>query len=334
MTQIRLATLDDIPRIMQFIDEHWRKDHIMATNRTLFEFQHVEGDEVHYVIAEDEENGKIYGTMGYILMNHSEHPDIATMMIQTLEGSGHVMLGDDMAEFLKEKLSVRYVVAVGVNKRYAKAIGMIQENTVDILNHYYRLNDLEAYEICKIEEKRIIPVLENKDCILEEIKDIQQFCEYMPEYELQKMKPYRDSQYIHHRYFEHPYYMYKVYGIRRQDGAEAVLVGREVKVDSNICFRIVDYYGKETAFCNAAYALDELMRAHNYEYIDFCNYGVDDNVMKQAGFQNVKYDNNIVPHFFEPFEQRNVDIYIYSNGLPDIKVYKAFSDQDRPNIIK
>lgn len=334
MTQIRLATLDDIPRIMQFIDEHWRKGHIMATNRILFEFQHVEGDEVHYVIAEDEENGKIYGTMGYILMNHSEHPDIATMMIQSLEGSGHVMLGDDMAGFLRKKLSVRYVVAVGVNKRYAKALGMIQENTVDILNHYYRLNDLETYKICKIEEKRIIPVLENKDCILKEIKDIQQFRECMPECELQRMKPYRDSQYINHRYFEHPYYMYKVYGIQNQDKTEAILVGREVAANGNICFRIVDYYGEETAFCNAAYALDELMREQDYEYIDFCNYGMNDKVMKQAGFQNVKHDNNIVPDFFEPFEQRNVDIYIYANSLLDVKIYKAFGDQDRPNIIK
>ena len=38
---------DDIPKIMKFIDEHWKKGHIMGNDRTMFEFQHVRDKEVY-----------------------------------------------------------------------------------------------------------------------------------------------------------------------------------------------------------------------------------------------------------------------------------------------
>ena len=39
--KIRLAVYNDIPLIMRFIDEHWKKGHILAANRTLFEWQYI-----------------------------------------------------------------------------------------------------------------------------------------------------------------------------------------------------------------------------------------------------------------------------------------------------
>ncbi len=334
MVQIRFATIEDIPRIMKFIDEHWKKNHIMATNRILFEFQHVENDEVHYVIAEDSESKYIYGTMGYILMNRSEHPDIFTMMIQTLGGSGHELLGDEMSQFLREELSVRYVLAVGVNKRYAKAISIIEENSVDILQQYYRLNDRTSYHICKIVNKCIPDVEKSVTCTLNLLSSGEEFQACVSETMLAKLKPYRDSQYVCHRYFEHPFYHYHAYAIQIGGVCEGVLIGREMTVEETRCFRIVDYYGEDDTLRKIGVALDQLMKEKDYEYIDFCCYGMEESVLQEAGFLDAKKDNNIIPYYFEPFEQKMVDIYIYCDGLSDVRVYKAFSDQDRPNILK
>lgn len=63
MIRIRQAVYEDIPRIMRFIDEHWKKGHIMGNDRTMFEFQHVRGREVFYILAEDDVDGRIYGSM-------------------------------------------------------------------------------------------------------------------------------------------------------------------------------------------------------------------------------------------------------------------------------
>ena len=61
---IRFAEEKDIPAIMRFIDESWRRNHIMSRDRTLFEFQHKWGSEISFVLSETE--GKITGILGYI----------------------------------------------------------------------------------------------------------------------------------------------------------------------------------------------------------------------------------------------------------------------------
>ena len=55
-------------------------------------------------------------------------------------------------------------------------------------------------------------------------------------------------------------------------------------------------------------------------------------LVKQAGFCEVRYDINIIPDYFNPFEQVNVDIYVdSSNNRKKCFFFKADGDQDRPN---
>ena len=75
---IRFANISDVEKIMSFIDSHWRKGHIMARDRRLFEFQHLwNTNEVSFVIAEEattekhtesaeDENTEIKGILGFI----------------------------------------------------------------------------------------------------------------------------------------------------------------------------------------------------------------------------------------------------------------------------
>lgn len=40
---IRRAVLDDIPLIMEFIGQYWKENHILAVNRSFFEYEMVQG---------------------------------------------------------------------------------------------------------------------------------------------------------------------------------------------------------------------------------------------------------------------------------------------------
>ena len=50
-----------------------------------------------------------------------------------------------------------------------------------------------------------------------------------------------------------------------------------------------------------------------------------------AGFcERTENDSNIIPNYFSPYEQRNIEIYV-SGNINDGLFCKADGDQDRPN---
>ena len=48
MLCVRKAEISEIPAVMQFIAEHWKKDHILAVDRDFFEWMYVQGDELNF----------------------------------------------------------------------------------------------------------------------------------------------------------------------------------------------------------------------------------------------------------------------------------------------
>ena len=76
--RIRFAQKEDIPAIMKFIEQYWASDHILAHDREIFEFQYVYGDEVCFVLNEDQETGEIDSVLGYIPYGAEGDRDIFT----------------------------------------------------------------------------------------------------------------------------------------------------------------------------------------------------------------------------------------------------------------
>ena len=68
---IRLAQIDDIVSIMNFINVYWKKGHILGTNRKLFEYEHVDGNKVNFLLAVDRTDNSIVGILGFILASHN-----------------------------------------------------------------------------------------------------------------------------------------------------------------------------------------------------------------------------------------------------------------------
>ena len=65
--EFRLAALDDIPEIIQFLKEEWDENHILVRNRKLFDFQYVtSNNNVNIVVMIDKATKKIVGMNGFV----------------------------------------------------------------------------------------------------------------------------------------------------------------------------------------------------------------------------------------------------------------------------
>ena len=68
-----------------------------------------------------------------------------------------------------------------------------------------------------------------------------------------------------------------------------------------------------------------------YEYVDFYCLGFEESYILKAGFTlREENDTNIIPNFFSPFVQENIDIWVDSSKEGCL-FFKADGDQDRPN---
>ncbi len=330
MIRIRQAVYEDIPRIMKFIDEHWKHGHIMGNDRTMFEFQHVCDKEVFYILAEDDTDGKIYGSMGYIPMMEQEWPCMSTVMIQSLNNPENRMLGEEMARYFEKNMQCYNLFSVGIEKRYARTIFTLG-GSIRKLNHYYRLGKNRQFKIAGIHHYNVLPI--KKDGIsLIPLQTADDFEQQVDKESLYLNYPRKSLQYIRHRYYSHPYYTYKIWGLKGRDGIKSAIAAREEEIHGAKVLRIVDFFGRDDDIALIGNEIDRLLTKEDYEYIDFYCYGIEDSILKDAGFSlRDESDDNIIPNYFDPFVLKNIEIYFYTWFLPDIHVYRGFGDQDRPN---
>lgn len=330
--KIRSATVSDIDNVITFIKEYWNDRHIFVQHREIFLYEQLIQADFRFVLAEDEDTKKIYGICGYIASNSLENPDVSTVVWKTIK-SGNAMLGIDILQYLKQSSKSRILSSCGINQNTREIYSYFGYFTGK-LNHYYRLADKPAYRIAKIAKKTILPIasVPNKLVIM---RDFQEFTDRFAMELHKERKPYKDLWYIQHRYYQHPVYQYLVFGIDKgTEKFESVIVAREIKQNSAKILRIVDFIGFDNDLLLIAQSLQQLMDRNDYEYIDFYSYGLSQMIMLQMGFTlKDENDPNIIPNYFEPFEQRNVDIYFFTSDPKDFYLFKADGDQDRPNVI-
>lgn len=329
MISMRRAVYEDIPFIMQFIDQYWKKNHILARDRSFFEWQFVNGKQVNMFLAIDE-NGKIYGIQGVILYSQSETPDISGSIWKTIK-SNNPMLGIELGDFMYEQLGARYTCSPGMSKKATKIFKM-RGLVCASLDHYYRLCDREDYRIAKISHK-IIPVVEDTGYRMEPIHSLEQMEAIISERELEQRIMSKDYAYIRKRYFEHPIYQYDIWEIvNPEKEAHSVLITREEEAQGRKCCKIIDFYGQETDLSRIAAALDRLMKENDYEFVDVYSYGIPVDVYEQGGFVRCgTEDENIIPNYFHPFEQKNVSLDMIDPLIPGMKLFRGDGDQDRPS---
>lgn len=331
---IRLALPDDVPHIMKFIDEHWKHNHIMAVNRELFEYEYVHADEVDFVIAVKKTTDTIEAIFGFLRCTRYRTGDIwGSMWKVNDEGDNVGLLGIELAKRVYSLTGCKSHIGNGANPETTIPIRRtFFRERVGKMKQYYWLNPYRSdYSIAIIKQKWIP---KKQGGLSYQVKVIQSFEQLEKEFQIQSVgsKPYKDMWYINHRFFQHPIYHYNVYGILDEGRIKAVFVTKKIEIKDSSILRIVDYIGDHNLIKGLYEILDEWVRNSNYEYVDFYEFGISDTIMTSAGFKDREEYDNIIPNYFEPFVQENIDIWVHYKE-EGTTFFKADGDQDRPNLL-
>lgn len=329
---IRFAKYDDIPFIMQFIDSFWKKGHILAANRKVFEWQYRNQDDVNFVIGLDQER-KIQGILGFIPYDTTLKSDVALALWKANSNNG--FLGIKLLVFLMENYPHRNIFCTGINVKTTAAIYQGLGMQVGVMRHWYRLRQKNSYVVAKIVSAVIPPILPEEKVMNIVWKKIINFEEISSQFDFsavdfKKSVPYKSASYVKKRYFEHPSYNYLLYGVWEKEKLSSVFVIRVQDYNGVKVLRFIDCIGSVKNILKATSKLDELLSQYDAEYIDMYEIGLSEELLRASGWCLVRETENVIPNYFEPYEQRNIDIY-YCSSNSDAILFKGDGDQDRPN---
>lgn len=337
--EIRLAKRRDIDDIMKFIHDYWRKDHIMARDRKLFEYEFVDGEKVNFVIAIDRQTQNIEGIFGFLYCSHAADQtkrDIWGSMWKVIDNHNNIpFLGIELARRVFTLTGCRTHIGNGANPNTTIPLRRIffGDKVAKMKQYYYLNTEIEEFQIALIKEKNSMDfIINDNPTVMVEFKSID---DVKRSFDIESIDaiPYKDDWYINKRFFNHPYYKYNVYGVLDETRkVDALIMIRSIECNGSKVLRIVDYIGNQSLFSKLGKEFAKLINIKGYEYIDFYTFGFNEEFILSAGFKlRTADDPNIIPNYFEPFVRENADIWVHYN-IDDTTFFKADGDQDRPNI--
>ncbi|MGL6120264.1 MAG: hypothetical protein ACRC0V_07115, partial [Fusobacteriaceae bacterium] len=249
-----------------------------------------------------------------------------------------IFAGIECLDFVLQKENMT-VSACGINEK-VKTIYDYYGFVTGKMKHFYILNsEKKGFKIAKIEKN----IYSNSDaskhlCLENEIVKFEDFEQFKNEVNLElfrENKFFKSSEYLKKRYFTHPYYLYDKYGVLENDKVVAIVIARKIEINNSSCYRIIDFIGDEEQLRKLSSFFVKLISDNNYEYIDFYQIGIDDDIMLKAGFvERTENDSNIIPNYFEPFLPKNIELYYCTTCKEKFKMFKGDGDQDRPSVAK
>lgn len=331
--EIRQASQDDIPMIMEYIGEDWKKDHILATNRTLFDYEFLEPDgSVNMVIAVNLDKNRIDGCFGFLKTARNTSFFDIWGSIWKIRKDSRNMLGLEMLKYVRNISGSRYCLGIGMNPNTSVKIYVkILKESVGKMKHWYFLAEREEYRLAIVKHKGKRDICPDNEVIIK-CMTAETFAAEFDQIERDDTSvPRKNKEYYLYRYFEHPVYTYQTWGIYKSSFLTAIFILREDCYEGRKAIRVVDYYGDERYMYGIAQIASDLFKDESVEYMDFYEYGFSDTNVRNAGFCLLEEgDTNVVPNYFAPFVQENIDIWITS-PVENAKFVKGDGDQDRPN---
>ena len=322
---IRFATPNDAPKIMKFIDDYWKKNHILARDEKFFRYFYQDGENLNFVIAEDEiAVNAILGFVPYANTNRD-----VLLALWKANHTSDPLLGMKLLDYLNKNGDTNILACVGINPKTTIPLYEYLGYKTGKMKHWYRLNKNCEYKIAVVEDKKVPPT-KNFPC-----KEFSTFEEMtsamdMEQYKNSSPKPYKENWYIKKRYFDHPVFKYYAFGVEDSGKVRAVFFYRVQECNNSRALRLIDCIGDCRDFEKIGGILDTLLERHKAEYVDIYEVGVDDEKFFKAGFLQVEGSGNIIPNYFAPYEAKNVDIY-YCTIDAEIILFNGDGDQDRPS---
>lgn len=341
--EIRFCKEEEVSELMDFLKKYWKNDHIFVLSKELLDFQHFDkkNHRYNFVIAKYKKTQEIHSILGFVPTSHFDQAIKKTMVWPCIwksrEDISRKGLGVSLYYYLKITLEIDTISILGIS-----------EVALSIYKHWnFKTGKMEQYFLPNLHKKsRITLGMDSLQEIEKKSKDIfelqlynQDMFEKIAEEEtvFAGIKPYKSKQYYINRFFLHPIYSYLFYAIKDAYEIQTIIVMRSCYAKESKCLRIVDVIGRIDSIAGVCNQLLELMEKNDYEYIDFMEAGIEKESLLLTGFKRRKdYPNLILPNYFEPFLQENIDLdYAYKtiDTETGLIFFKADADQDRPNLL-
>ena len=331
---IRLAKYEEIPEIMDFIGTYWKKGHILSRDRKFFEYEMVIDGQVNFIIAKERATGQISGLKGFLKASRDIGRLDSWGCMWKVKPNSIALLGVELVKRTSMLTGSRGTLSIGGNPNTTIPIlkKIFKFQNIGKMKHFYCLAIKGQYEVAIV--KNLINYEVNNKYI-SYVKKLDSYEMLVEEYDTsygENAYPYKDLWYIKHRYYDHPIYKYSVFGlfdVKDSKKVEALLICREQEYKNTKVLRIVDYMGRQDLFRGLSWFFKDKLTT--YEYIDFYCYGFNYEYILEAGMTElVENDDNIIPNYFSPYVEKNIDIWVGSmSGNP--LFFKADGDQDRPS---
>lgn len=338
---LEFCSEENKPRLIEFIRKYWKEDHVFVKSDELFRFQHYDPINHNYLfyIGINKITGEIDGITGHIPLAHFDpelkkyndtwggiwkiRPDVHNDEIALLG----LMLFEKADDYNSH-------ASIGMSP-IAWKLHKLRKYTMGYMNQYYILNDeYTDFHVAdvpvkyqgrnqhyKATSKYKLIELENLNGLTD--KDIQH-----------SYYPMKSLRYLINRFQLHPIYKYHFWGLYSGNTLKAILIGRIISVEGHKVIRIMDVYGKLEGLTSIYSEVQKLLKENHAEYLDCMNYGIDPSVFDEMGFDLLDVNGDlIIPNYFEPFLKKNIALNCAYKANFHYTMFKADSDQDRPNIL-
>lgn len=331
---LRFGDDADIGIVTDFIEEHWKQGHILSRDRELFEYMYLEKDgRLNFVIAFDPQSNEVIAILGYI-PSDALHSRISLSMWKA-RSDAHLRkykAGLAVLRFLIYELKPISIFSTGTTIEAGEFFKFLGYSFNAMSHHVIVNSEISGFRIIKNPplctfHSQSSDLPESSLAVIKSDEDLR-----IAASKLDFAEALKDVDYLCHRYLNHPRFNYEVREVMLNAKTVGILFFRRVFANDRSCIRIIDVVGAEACLKSAIRPLALEMTASGDEYIDLLSWGLDSNQLNEAGFANCQeYADCVVPEYFSPFSQTNVDRWLFTN-LPDTEIiYKGDGDQDRPN---
>jgi hypothetical protein len=333
---------DQVDDLVQYIHENWAKNHIFCKSRDLLDWQHKSkcGKYYNFIIARSTKDNRICGILGFIPTSHfsaglADYNEVWLAIWKVNDGPRYVGLGIALLNVLTREFSVKSICSIGISE----IVRPIYEDLGFTLGRLSQLALMNA----TIQDFRIASVDKNlyaADLVVHkdyELKIIDQLAAKTALFSsnLYQRSTIKDSTYIVNRYLKHPVFSYRIFGVYYRGNLSAFIVTRVVCHGNRSVMRVVDIQGNIQSITKITKLLHDVVVDENHEYVDIMQFGLPEEDYAKAGFVSTKHNDSLVlPDYFEPFVNRNIDIFFaYKSdiNIGNIILFKGDADQDRPN---
>ena len=335
MININFCRKNEKKNLISFLKKNWPRKNIVFEKNNLFNWLYFDKKKNRYNFLITIKNKKIQSCIGILKYNLIENDIKGSIWLTFLISKDKTSINSlNLISYVIKKYKNFLVGTVGLNNKVFPIYKYLGFKT-GYLSHFFIPNPtIKNFKILKYKKgKKYIPAKKNQYLILKSNK--YNFFNNISKFNYYQKKFLKDLNYYKNKYSLNTFYPYHYLLIKKKSKIYGFFVAREIYYLDKKALRLVEFFGDSNKIKFLKNQFEDLIIRSNYEYLDFYCYGLNQRIIKIAGFKKNNFTKKItVPNYFEPFKKKNVALsFALLNRKISVPIFKGDADQDRPNKI-